>query len=304
MMYSCPKTSTWIALKWMKPRGKWNISKGTCIPVTSSATYWWDISKTLSLGANLKCTLWRFWQHFWFFHKQASAFFVSVACKHKKKKKNVRVDRQRFHGVQLMVDTWHCVLNTTNLDKTRGWVALQRLDVFFFFCLFPAGFAWILPGRLANVFPSTGQTLVWRKLRLLHIEGVSEWLSGHNQYLNCYTNAPHPPPPTHIHTNTHTLPFTLRPPVVLPELLSCCAQITPTLPCFVLVTVWFQHRPIWTRSTCRTEKWNETIQKNHKMLLDIWLIFLACLCAFSLSWAFLLTEKAMVWNYFLISAYL
>lgn len=51
--------------------------------------------------------------------------------------------------------------------------------------------------------------------------------------------------------------------------------------------------------------------QNHKMLLYIWLIFPACLCASSLSWAFLLTEKekkekkkkkAMVWNYFLILA--
>lgn len=31
--------------------------------------------------------------------------------------------------------------------------------------------------------------------------------------------------------------------------------------------------------------------QNHKMLLYIWLIFPACLCASSLSWAFLLTEK-------------
>ena len=29
--YSCPKTSTWIALKWMKQRGRLNISKGTYI---------------------------------------------------------------------------------------------------------------------------------------------------------------------------------------------------------------------------------------------------------------------------------
>lgn len=186
-MYSCPKTSTWTALKWMKQRGRWNISKG---------------------------------------------------------------------------------------------------------------FAWILHGRPANGFPSTGQTLVWRKLRLLHIEGVSEWLSGHNQYLNSYTNphvSPLPCPSLYLH-----------PAVILPELLSCCAQITPTLPCFVLVAVWFQHRPIWTDRPAELKtkmkiKWHK---KNHKMLLHIWLIFLACLCAFSLSWAFLLTEKAMVWNYFLILAYL
>lgn len=92
-------------------------------------------------------------------------------------------------------------------------------------------------------------------------------------------------PPSH--------PFTPRPAVVLPEPLSCCAQITPTLPCFVLVTVWFQHRPIWTDPPAELkQKWNEMTQKNHKMLLYIWLIFLACLCAFSLSWAFLLTEKS------------
>lgn len=54
MMYSCPKTSTWIALKWMKPRGRWSISKGTCITVTTFAKYWWDISKIRSLGVNLK----------------------------------------------------------------------------------------------------------------------------------------------------------------------------------------------------------------------------------------------------------
>lgn len=28
MTCSCPKTSTWTALKWMKPRGRWNILKG------------------------------------------------------------------------------------------------------------------------------------------------------------------------------------------------------------------------------------------------------------------------------------
>lgn len=139
-MYSCPKTSTWTALKWMKLRGRWNISKG---------------------------------------------------------------------------------------------------------------FAWTLLGRPANVFPSTGQTLVWRKLRLPHIEGVSEWLSGHNQYLNSYTNP---------HGSPHA--FTFHPPVVLPELLSRCAQITPTLPCFVLVTVWFQHRPIWTCPPAELkQKWNEMTQK-------------------------------------------
>lgn len=127
-------------------------------------------------------------------------------------------------------------------------MALQKLK--FLFCLFSAGFAWTLPGRLANDFPSTGQTLVWRKLRLPHIEGVGEWQSGHNQYLNSYTN-PHGFPPSHL--------FILRPAVVLPQLLSCCAQITPTLPCFVLVTVWFQHRPIWTDPPAELkQKWNDT----------------------------------------------
>lgn len=60
------------------------------------------------------------------------------------------------------------------------------------------------------------------------------------------------PPPTH--------PFTLHSAVVLPELLSCCAQITPTLPCFVLVTVWFQHRPIWTDAELK-QILNEMTQK-------------------------------------------
>lgn len=31
MTYSCPKTLTWTALKWMKPRGRWNISKGISV---------------------------------------------------------------------------------------------------------------------------------------------------------------------------------------------------------------------------------------------------------------------------------
>lgn len=77
--------------------------------------------------------------------------------------------------------------------KTSTWIALnwmkqrERWNI-------SKGFAWILPSRPANGSPSTGQTLVWRKLHLLHTEAVSGWLSGHNQYLNSCTN-PHVPPP-------------------------------------------------------------------------------------------------------------
>lgn len=176
--------------------------------------------------------------------------------------------------------------------KTSTWIALnwmkqrERWNI-------SKGFAWILPSRPANGSPSTGQTLVWRKLHLLHTEAVSGWLSGHNQYLNSCTN-PHVPPRSSLYLHSA---------VILPELLSRCARITPTLPCFVPVPVWFLHRPIWTDPPAELiKKWHK---KNHKMLLCIWLIFLACLCALSLSWAFLLTEKAMVWNNFvLILAYL
>ena len=158
---------------------------------------------------------------------------------------------------------------------------------------FSAGFAWILPGRPVNVFPSTGQTLVWRKLRLLHTEGVCEWLSGHNQYLNSYTNpCGLSPPNTHTHTHPCCPPRTF--------LLLCPNHTHAALLCSCHCVVPTQTHLDW--STCRTKTKMKWHKKNHEMLLYIWLIFLACLCAFSLSWAFLLTVKAMVWNYFLILA--
>lgn len=138
-MYSCPKTSTWIALKWMKLRGRWNISKG---------------------------------------------------------------------------------------------------------------FAWILLGRPANGFPSTGQTLVWRKPRLLHIEGASEWLLGHNQYLNGYTN-PHVPP---THPSLYP-PLSCCPPRT--SLLLCPNHTHAALLCSCHCVVPTQTHLDW----CRTKtniKWNDT----------------------------------------------
>lgn len=167
----------------------------------------------------------------------------------------------------------------------------QLFRVFFVLVCFSSDFAWILLDRPVSGFPSTGQTLVWRKLHLLHIEGVSEWLSGHYQYLNSYTN-PHISPPPSCCPHPQGTSFLLCPNHTHAALLCSCRCVVPP-----------QTHLDW--STCRTKtkmKWND--KKNHKMLLYIWLIFLACLCAFSLSWAFLLTEKAMVWNYFLILAYL
>lgn len=139
--------------------------------------------------------------------------------------------------------------NLFNIKTEVVWLSRRFMLVFLFF---PAGFAWILPGRPANGFPSTGQTLVWRKLRLLHIEGVSEWLSGHNQYLNSYTNphAPHPPP------------IPLPPPSCCPprtSLLLCPNHTHAALLCSCRCVVPTQTH--LDRSTCRTKtkmKWNDT----------------------------------------------
>ncbi|KAF3852426.1 hypothetical protein F7725_005781, partial [Dissostichus mawsoni] len=68
-------------------------------------------------------------------------------------------------------------------------------------------------------------------------------------------------PPTALHqllyqpTRSPRSSLYLHSAVILPELLSRCARITPTLPCFVPVPVWFLHRPI------RTDPPAELIQK-------------------------------------------
>lgn len=177
-------------------------------------------------------------------------------------------------------------------------MALQKLKFLFCLCVcfFSSGFAWILPGRLVNDFPSTGQTLVWRKLRLPHIEGVGEWQSGHNQYLNSYTNHPHPPTQATSLSCAQLLSshdfFPAIPkshPRCLALFLSLCGSNTDPSGLIHLQNL--------------KQKWNDTKRIAKKATLHL-IIFLACLCAFSLSWAFLWTEKAMTWNYFLISAYL
>ena len=187
-MYSCPKTSTWITLKWMKRRGRWNISKGKCVK-SNYVNYWWD-----------------------------------KMCSGKKP---------------------YTKTSLTFKFKVEQLFRSLKFSVFFV----PAGFAWILLGRPASGFPSTGQTSVWRKLRLLHIEAVSEWLSGHNQYLNSYTNPHVPPCPAHPFTSTQLSSSQNFSPAV--------PKTTPTLPCFVLVAVWFVHRPIWTDPPAELkQKWN------------------------------------------------
>lgn len=180
--------------------------------------------------------------------------------------------------------------------KTLTWIALKwtkprgRWNI-------SKGFAWTLLDRPVNDFPSTGQTSVWRKPRLLHIEGVSE--DRISTLTQLYQPLTFPP----------ARPFTSSDCRSSQNCSPAVPKITPTLPCFVLVAVWFPTQAHPDRSTLQNlkiekMKRNDTQKRITKMLLYIRLIFLACLCAFSLSWAFLLTERAMVWNYFLILAWL
>lgn len=129
-----------------------------------------------------------------------------------------------------------------------------------------AGFAWILHDRPVNVFQSTGPTSAWRRQRLPHTEGcwpgtvsTSTFTATptHHYALSCC------PPRT-------ALPAALRShPRCLASFLSlCCSTRT--------------HSDRSTRWTKRN-----VMKRITKMLLHI-----ACLCACSLSWAFLLDWKS------------
>lgn len=145
-----------------------------------------------------------------------------------------------------------------------------------------AGFAWIPLDRLVNAFQSTGPTLAWRRQRSPHTEGVGEGLSGY-EYVHNYTHpSPRPPPPRPSFNPAQLLSTqNCSPPAALRSHPRCLASFS-SLCCSTRT-----HSDWSTRWT----KWN-VIKRITKMLLHIWRIFLACLCACSLSWAFLLTEKS------------
>lgn len=131
-MCSCPKTLTWTALKWMRLRGRWSISKGMSIKVLHHKTI----------------------KHVW----KRVRFWALVMCDDPAAPQNVHISVS-------------------------------------------SGFAWILLVRPVSGFLSTGQTSVWRKLLLLHTEGVSEWLSDTIRTAIpthvCHPN-PLPPPNTRL----------------------------------------------------------------------------------------------------------
>lgn len=168
-----------------------------------------------------------------------------------------------------------------------------EFDFFFLFFFISAGFAWILPGRRVNGFPSTGQILVWRKQRLLHIEVVSEWLSGHNQNLNSYTN---PNVSTHTLPPSHTHPFTSTQPVPSQNFSPAVPKSHPR--CLALFSSLCGSNTDPSGTAELKQKWNEKESQNatsdslRACVLLVWVGHF--------SWL----KKPLVWNYFLILAYL
>lgn len=140
-----------------------------------------------------------------------------------------------------------------------------------------AGFAWIQHDRPVNVFQSTGPTLAWRRQRLPLTEGC---------WPGTVSTSTFTATPTHPPTTTPSA-------AVLPELLSPLrsdhthAALLRSCHCVV------QHGPI------RTDPPAELNETSWKESQKCYFTSRACVLVV---WVghFSLTEKAMVWNYFLI----